>query len=69
MFSIFFCKQKEQGDSRAQLAELKRELEKYIGKLGTTIVDSSIQVAVNFLFQTSETKESSESCLESSHGA
>ena len=29
-FSIFFCKRKEHGDSRALLAELKRELEKYI---------------------------------------
>ena len=38
-------------DSRAPLADLKRELEKYIGKLGTAIVDSSIQFAVNFMLQ------------------
>ena len=43
------------------MAERKRELEKYIGKLGTTIVDSSIQFAVHFMFQTLDTKESSES--------
>ena len=67
--SNFFCNRQEHRDSRAPLAELKRELEKYIRKLGTTIVDSSIQVAVNFIFQTSDTKESSESFLESSHGA
>ena len=62
-FSIFFCKWKEHRDSRAPLAELKRELEKYIGKLGTTIVDSSIQFAVKFMFKTLDTKESSESFL------
>ena len=45
------------------MAELKKELEKYIGKLGTTIVDSKIQAAVNFMFQTTDTKESSESFL------
>ena len=66
--SIFFCKQKEHRDSRAPLAELKRELEKYIGKLGTTIVDSNIQFAVNLRFQTLGIKDSSESSLESSHG-
>ena len=66
--SIFFCKQKEHRDSRAQLAELKRELEKYIGKLGTTIVDSNIQFAVNLRFQTLGIKDSSESSLELSHG-
>ena len=59
----------ERNTERVPLAELKKELEKYIGKLGTTIVDSCIQVAVNFMFQTSGTKESSESFCESSHGA
>ena len=46
-FSIFFCKRKEYGASRAPLAELKRGLERYIGKLGTAIVDSSIQLFRN----------------------
>ena len=68
-FSIFFCKQKQHGDSRAPLAKLKKELEKYIGKLGTTIVDSKIQIAVNFMFQTTNMKGGSGSLLESSHGA
>ena len=67
-FSICFCKQKQYGDSRALLAELKKELEKYIGKLGTTIVDSKIQVAANLMFQTTGTKEASEGFHESSHG-
>ena len=47
---------------------MKRELEKYIGKLGTTIVDSNIQYAVNFMFQTLDTKDSKESSLDSSRG-
>ena len=49
-FSIFFCKQKQHRDSRALLGDQKKELEKYIGKLGTTIVDSKIQFAENFMF-------------------
>ena len=68
-FSIFFCKQKEHGESRALLVELKTELEKYLGKLGTTIVDSKIQFPVNFMFQPPDIKESSQGVMESSHGA
>ena len=49
-FSIFFCKQKQHGDSRAQLTHLRKELEKYIGKLGSTVVDSKIQFSVNIVF-------------------
>ena len=66
-FSIFFCKRKEQGDIRAPSAALKRELEKHIGKLGTAIVDSSIQFAVNFMFQSPIIINSLASSLESSH--
>ena len=47
----FVCKRKEHGDSRAPLSDLKKELENCIGKLGTTIVDSKIQFAVNFMFK------------------
>ena len=67
-FSIFFCKQKEHRDSRAPLADLKSALEKYIGKLGTAIVDSSIQFAVNFMFQTTIISDGSERSADSSHG-
>ena len=67
-FSIFFCKLKEHGDSRAPLAELKKELEKYFGKLETTIVDSNIRFAVNFMFQNLGIKDSLENFLESCHG-
>ena len=47
-FSIFFCKNKMHSSSRASLTDLKSELEKYIGKLGTTVVDSKIRFSVNF---------------------
>ena len=50
-FSIFYCNQKQHGDSRAQLTDLQKELEKYIGKLGSTVVDSKIQFSVNFKFR------------------
>ena len=39
---------------------MKNALDKYIGKLGTTIVDSSIQFAVNFMYQTSIINDGSE---------
>ena len=66
-FSIFFCNQKEHRDSRAPLADLKRELEKYNGKLGTAIVDSSIHFAVNFMFQSTIISVNSGKSAESSH--
>ena len=47
-FSIFICKQKLHGESRAYLTDLWKKLEKYIG---STIVDSNIQFSVNFLFR------------------
>ena len=48
-FSIFFCRRKKHGESRALLNVLRAALEKYIGKLETSIVDSSIQFSVNFM--------------------
>ena len=68
-FSIFFCKQKHHGDSRAQLTDLRKELEKYIGKLGSTVVDSKIQFSGNFLFKKTKKVKSTnykDSCQESS---
>ena len=41
-FSIFFCKNKLHSSFQAPFPELKAELEKYLGKLGTTVVDSKI---------------------------
>ena len=48
-FSVFFFRKKNHGDSRASLNILKAALEKYIGKLETSIIDSSIQFSVNFM--------------------
>ena len=49
--SIFFCKRKEHGDSRASPSEIKDALETYIGKLANRIVEANILVAVNFMFK------------------
>ena len=49
--SIFYCKRREHGQTRAPISEIKASLEKYLGKLGTAIVDTSILYAVNFMYQ------------------
>ena len=51
-FSIFFCRSKSHTSSRAPLSKLKAELEKYIGKLGTTVVDTKIRFSVNYFKKT-----------------
>ena len=48
------------------MVDLKIALERYIGKLGTAILDSSIQFAVNFMFQTSIISDGSERSADSS---
>ena len=45
-FSLFFCKQKIHGDSRDQLSDIRKELEKYLGKLESTILDLKIKFSV-----------------------
>ena len=47
-FSIFFCRNKYHSSARAPLSALRAELEKYIGKLGTAVVDAKIKFSVNF---------------------
>ena len=42
-FSILFCRTKDHAQLRAPFSDMKKDLEKYIGKLGTTVVDSSIK--------------------------
>ena len=49
--SVFFCRKKEHATLRAPFNEMKRDLEQYLGKLGTMIVDASIKFAVNYTFQ------------------
>ena len=36
---------------RAPFSDMKKDLEKYIGKLGTTVVDSSIKFSANYTYQ------------------
>ena len=47
----FLLKQKIHEDSRPQLSDIKKELEKYIGKLESTILDSKIKFSVNIVFR------------------
>ena len=50
-FSILFCRNKEHAQLRASFPEMKKDLEKYIGKLGTTVLDSSIKYSANYTYQ------------------
>ena len=50
-FNVLFCRKKEHGANRAAFASMKKDMEKYIGKFGTTIVDSSIKFSVNYMYQ------------------
>ena len=36
---------------RAPFSEMKKDLEKYIGKLGTTVLNSSIKYSANYTYQ------------------
>ena len=50
-FSILFCRNKEHAQLRAPFSDMKKDLEKYIGKLGTTVVDSSMKFSANYTYQ------------------
>ena len=39
------------------MSDLRKELEKYIGKLGSTVADSKIQFSVNYMFQKMKKKK------------
>ena len=43
-----FSRNKYHSSARAPLSTLRAELEKYIGKLGTEVVDAKIKFSVNF---------------------
>ena len=47
--NVLFCPKRSHGDARAPLNELRSALEKYIGKLETSIVDSGINLSVSFM--------------------
>ena len=66
--SVLFCTKKALGDARAQLNILKAALEKYIGKLETSIIDSSIWLSVNFMQEKPSVIEADKS-TGSAHGS
>ena len=49
--SVLFCRKKEHANSRVAFSIIKKDLETYIGKFGTSVVDSSIKFAVNYTYQ------------------
>ena len=49
--NILFCRKREHASLRASFPEMKKDLEKYLGKLGGTVVDSSIKFAANYTYQ------------------
>ena len=67
-FSVLFCTKKAHGDARAPLNVLKAALEKYIGKLKTNIMDSSIRFSGNFMQEKLSVIESDTS-TGSAHGS
>ena len=67
-FSVLFCTKKAHGDARALLNVLKAALEKYIGKLKTNIINSSIPFSVNFMQEKLSVIESDTS-IGSAHGS
>ena len=42
---------KEHAQLRAPFPKMKKDLEKYIGKLGSSVVDSSIKYSANYTYQ------------------
>ena len=51
LLSVLFCRRKEHAELRSPFPEMKKDLELYIGKLGTMIVDSSVRFAANYTYQ------------------
>ena len=50
LFNILFCRYKDLAKLCALFKDMKKDLKKYIGKLGT-VVDSRIKFAFNYIFQ------------------
>ena len=66
--SVLFCAKKAHGDARAPLNILNSALEKYIGKLETSIIDSSIRLLVSFMQEKPSVTEADTS-TGSAHGS
>ena len=50
-FSILMCQKLEHSQDPPKPADTRKFVEKYLGKLNTSIVDTSISFAVNFNYQ------------------
>ena len=50
-FSILMCRKQEHGKDRPKPAEIRKVLEKYLGKSNTAIPDNKLSYAVNFNYQ------------------
>ena len=50
-FSILMCQKPEHGKTRPCPGDARKMFEKYLGKLNTAIIDTSIILAVNFNYQ------------------
>jgi len=48
---VLFCKRKKHAELRAPFPEMKKDLEQYLSKLVTMIVNSSIRFAANYMYQ------------------
>ena len=48
--SFLFCRRKEHAGLRAPFAEMRKDMEQNLGKLGTMIVDSSIRFVANYMY-------------------
>ena len=51
LFSILMCRKTEHGQDQPKPADARKFFEKYLGKLNTSIADTSISFAVNFNYQ------------------
>ena len=49
--SILMCRKQEHGKDRPKPAEVRKFLEKYLGKIDTAIADNKLSYAVNFNYQ------------------
>ena len=49
--SILFCRNKEHASLRTDFKDIKKDLEKYLDKLGTAVADASIKFLVNYTNQ------------------
>ena len=50
-FSILMCRKSEHGQDRPKSAEVRKFLEKYLGKINTAIANTNLSFAVNFEYK------------------